>query len=399
MKRIARIDRSIGLLQSRPYILVPVRSFARNRQAPTFSTSIRKAKESTGTDKLRQRIWGTDKPPGQEDPYTKEVKSASSLRQDVDSGVEWISEEAMRASGVGSPNGDLTKLQREYVQQQLVLSWRTHQAQGSKGSEEDFNKQVREHLEAKIRRDNLEANRKASKKKSASAAPGKRFQQMEVVKPAKLEYEAIDVDESSYEVADTWDGLEEVGEVLPTKYKFTGFTPQEPFTDNEAIESMLHRAMVEVFTVQQAGKPLSTVSQFMPYAEQLTDYVQITPSSNGVQLEYTGEVTSEMVLQCLSATSQAEVPTVSAPVYLFYDQAIASWKPEWLHVSLVDPEIKFAVSYFSFKSMESANRVPGFKTCLPIDRETPFGFQAEIVFHRRCPTNPPHHPAETHKGC
>ena len=338
MKRIVRIDRSIGLLQSRTGLLVPVHCLARTRQAPAFSTSIRKAKETSGTDKLRRRLWGTDTPPGQEDPYTKEA------RHDVDSEVEWISEAAMRKSGFGSTDGELTELQREYIQQQLVLSWRTHQAQGNEGNEEEFKIQIQEHLEAKIRKDNLKGLMQPKKNKSVLAAPGQRFQQMEVMKPAKLEYEAIDVDESSYEAADTWDGLEEIGEALPKKYKFTGFTPQQHVTDNTAMERMLHRAMVEVFTVQQAGKPLSMVSQLSPHDEQLTDYVQIAPSSTGIQLEYTGEATSEKVLQSLSAVEQAEVPTLSAPGFEFNDQVIASWRPEWLQVSLSNPEVKFAVS-------------------------------------------------------
>ena len=350
MKRIVRIDRPISLLQNCTGLLVPVRSIVRNRQAPAFSTSIRKGKEASGTDKLRQRLWGTDTPPGQEDPYTREVKSARSSGLDADSGVEWISEETMQQSGFGSPNGELTELQKEYVQQQLVLGWRKHKAQGTDGNEVHFKAQIRAHLEEKIRNDNLEGpkSRPLQKKKPLVPALGQRFQQMEVLKPAKLEYEAIDVEESSnsalYEAADTWDGLEEIGEKLPKQYRFIGFTPPEPVTDNEAIERMLHRAIVEVYAVQQAGKPLSTVSQFAPYDEQLTDYVQIIPTSTGVQLEYTGEATPDKILQSLSAINQSEVPIISAPVYKFMDQVIASWKPEWLQVSLANPGVKFAVS-------------------------------------------------------
>ncbi|KAF4635959.1 hypothetical protein G7Y89_g2130 [Cudoniella acicularis] len=75
MRRISRVNRSIDLLRARataqtssPYLCLACR-----HRASSFSTSsLRSAQKDEKvpiTERIRQRIWGTDQPPGQVDPY------------------------------------------------------------------------------------------------------------------------------------------------------------------------------------------------------------------------------------------------------------------------------------------------------------------------------------------
>ena len=72
MRQISRIQRPIGLLrnQSNARIPSPYLCLVCKHQSTSFSTSSPVvAPKVPYTEKLRQRIWGTNKPPGQKDPY------------------------------------------------------------------------------------------------------------------------------------------------------------------------------------------------------------------------------------------------------------------------------------------------------------------------------------------
>lgn len=320
MRRISRIDRSIDLLRPRLIRRAPPSYLcsACKRQANPFSTSvIREAPATTPfTEKIRRRIWGTDQPPGQEDPY----------------GVASINEQ-------------------------------------TRSQEEDAS-----------------AKTEAEEYPQALQSPGPR--------------ETSEVKASTdYEPAYTWDGLEEVGgyEDWAPDYEFQGFLPTETTTDPVDITAALHRAMVEVFTLQQAGKPLVEASSAVP-GEDLTYEVKISPSADGADLQFSEGVSVEQVLQSVApATDESmdsegsltadesftdplkdgelpaheveEVPANAAPVNfeeaapeeiyaedplaeetsnLDYADIVASWDPSWLQISLEDPEVKFAVSAHLF---------------------------------------------------
>src|ERR1700722_2875318 len=73
MRRLPRLDRSFDLLRSRSTapLSSPFHCSACGRPSP-FSTSIPRAARQGSlsyTEKMRRKIWGTDQPPGQEDPY------------------------------------------------------------------------------------------------------------------------------------------------------------------------------------------------------------------------------------------------------------------------------------------------------------------------------------------
>jgi hypothetical protein len=204
---------------------------------------------------------------------------------------------------------------------------------------------------------------------------------------------------SFYQPAETWHGLEEVGGFEPEDFEhpFHSFAPAETVTRDEHVKYALHRAMVEVFAAQQAGKPLSIVSQMAPN-DNRTEDGQITPSETGVELHFTGAVSLHQIVQSLCQGSDEaneigspteseegvtadrsrvnplrsddtpvvfdETATKEAPTESEEDVAadksavdplkdaepkplasiIASWDPSWLQISLANPEVKFAVS-------------------------------------------------------
>jgi len=204
----------------------------------------------------------------------------------------------------------------------------------------------------------------------------------------------------TYEPAITWDGLDEVGhkEKWEPDRPYKGFLPAERATNNEAITAALHRAMVEVFALQQAGKSLSNASQAEP-RDGFTDYVQMMPSATGATLEFSNNTSLEQIVQSLAPAvdetspkinpteseedvaadrsntdplhpdsipakvdepAEKGLPTESeedvaadrstvdplqegAVQQVSYAETIASWDPSWLQVSIETPEVKFAV--------------------------------------------------------
>src|SRR5271167_3906848 len=72
MRRLSRLDRSIDLLRARsPASLSSSFLCSVCHSRASFSTSIWFGQPDPipKTEKLRRRIWGTDKPPGLKDPY------------------------------------------------------------------------------------------------------------------------------------------------------------------------------------------------------------------------------------------------------------------------------------------------------------------------------------------
>lgn len=276
------------------------------------------------TEKLRRKIWGTDSPPGLEDPYG------------------------------GKSVFDQTK-KREWEEQ-------------------------------------IEEQKAARKLQSQEA-------------------KVNSLSKPKYTPATTWDGLETLGYVedrWAADHLYTPFVPMEVKTDSEEITAALHRAMVEIFALREAGVPLESVSSKMP-GRDLTLDVTLDQSPSGPVLKFMGDaapplqdlvgsVTGQAQVQAkaVDETAEHEVPTESEEdvaadrstvdplhpdaepaveesfkkentteseedvdadrtsedplhqansVDVTYEELIASWGPEWLQVSLENPEIKFAVRY------------------------------------------------------
>jgi len=349
MRRITRPGRSIDLLRARATAQTPSPYLcsACKLQATSFSTTSIRAARNNGkvpfTEKIRQRIWGTDKPPGLEDPY---------------------------------------------------------------GDRSVFNKT----------------------KKRARVEEAEEGEQLEAAKPTP--------DLSTYEPASTWDGLEEVGgfeENWDPDHQFRGFLPAEVIKDSDEVTAALHRALVEVFALQQVGMPLKDISAAMPGVD-LTHEVQISPTATGATLQFSQEASLEQIIQSLTpavddettvkenpteseedvaadrstidplhpsspevevdetaekenqteseedvaadrstidplhpsspevevdetaekknpteseedvAADRSTVDPLSGSTQMTYGELVASWDPSWLQISLENPEIKFAVS-------------------------------------------------------
>ncbi|KAH6719135.1 ribosomal subunit 39S-domain-containing protein [Leptodontidium sp. MPI-SDFR-AT-0119] len=325
MRRIARLDRSIDLLRTRATVQAPSSTYlctaCKHRASPFSTSSARDAKASL-TEKLRRKIWGTDSPPGLEDPYG------------------------------GKSVFDQTK-KREWEEQ-------------------------------------IEEQKAARKLQSQEAKVNS------LSKPKYTPATTWDGLETLGYVEDRW----------AADHLYTPFVPMEVKTDSEEITAALHRAMVEIFALREAGVPLESVSSKMP-GRDLTLDVTLDQSPSGPVLKFMGDaapplqdlvgsVTGQAQVQAkaVDETAEHEVPTESEEdvaadrstvdplhpdaepaveesfkkenpteseedvdadrtsedplhqansVDVTYEELIASWGPEWLQVSLENPEIKFAV--------------------------------------------------------
>ncbi|PMD55781.1 uncharacterized protein K444DRAFT_537093 [Hyaloscypha bicolor E] len=318
MRRITRLGRSIDLLRARAAAQTPSPYLcsACQLQATSFSTTSIRAARNNGkvpfTEKIRQRIWGTDKPPGLEDPY-----------------------------------GDRSVFDR-------------------------------------------------TKKRAKVEEAEEREDQLEEAKPTP--------DLSTYEPASTWDGLEKVGgfgnwwkENWDPDHQFRGFLPAEVIKDSDEVTAALHRAIVEVFALQQVGMPPKDISAAIPGVD-LTHEVQISPTATGATLQFSQKASLEQVIQSLTpavddettvkenpteseedvaadrstidplhpsspevevdetaekgnpteseedvAADRSTVDPLSGSTQMTYGELVASWDPSWLQISLENPEIKFAI--------------------------------------------------------
>jgi hypothetical protein len=103
MRRIARLERSIDLVKARTsakskstYLC----SACRNHTSP-FSTSTIRAAKVPYTEKIRQKIWGTDQPPGQKDPYGEASVFDKTKKREAEEVAE--EEEEQRKAAVPRP--------------------------------------------------------------------------------------------------------------------------------------------------------------------------------------------------------------------------------------------------------------------------------------------------------
>ncbi|KAL3424184.1 hypothetical protein PVAG01_03465 [Phlyctema vagabunda] len=315
MRRISRVDRSIDLLRKRAIKSSPQLCSACHQASPFSTTNFRAARTNDRvpiTEKVRQRIWGTDKPPGLEDPY-----------------------------GDGSI---LDKTKKQPQQDEIVDEFPVEEQAVTNGVEPDM---------------------------------------------------------STYEAATTWDGLEKVGgfgkwwqQNWDPDHKFKGFLPAERVTHLEDITAALHRALVEVFALQQAGRSIAEIANASPGADVTTE-VQIVPTKSGASLQFTGAASLDQIIQSLApvidetavktnpteaeedvaadrstvdplaqedsipedetalksnpteseedvAADRSEVDPLES-TRENYEAAIESWGSEWYSASLEDLEVKFAV--------------------------------------------------------
>ena len=344
MRRISRIDRSIDLSRTRSVVqrTSPFVCTLCQRQSTAFSTSSPlRADKTPFTETIRKKIWGGDAP-GLKDPY-----------------------------GDGSVFDRTKKQNRD---------------QTLKGAEKDAREIISEITEQQPRqlRDDVKFS-----------LPPKDFEDNHAI---------------AYEPAKTWDGLKAVGgkenwydENWNRKHPFNGFLPKQKVTDADETTAALHRAMVEVFALQQAGIPISKVAE-AAVSQDYTYEVEITPSASGVSVQFPESFSLQDLLQTLSPevdeTKEKVAPTESEedfaadrstidtmhteytpttidetsekgnPTESEEDVAadrseedpltgktfnVDSWNPSWKEISLENPEVKFAVSSILYIITEVTN--------------------------------------------
>ncbi|KAG0649873.1 hypothetical protein D0Z07_3658 [Hyphodiscus hymeniophilus] len=216
------------------------------------------------------------------------------------------------------------------------------------------------------------------------------------VEETSTKNEEIDDDDTTHVGrATTWDGLKWVGTgpVWQPEVAFESFLPADAATHPEVIVASLHRAVVEVFALQQAGIPLHELSAHFPATNRFdwTDGVQITPSSSGATIKMPENTSLQEVMEIAASSEIVEeaaeakptesqedvdadqfevdpmkaaekpiieddIEPIEAEEGTFVDHAtgrtmlfktfadvISSWDSSWRDISLENPEIKFAV--------------------------------------------------------
>jgi hypothetical protein len=278
--------------------------------------------------------------------------------------------------------------------------------------------------------------------------------------PVEVEETATEVEETETdntrsfgrsERATNWDGLQWVGggTLWQPEDDFKGFLPADATTDREHTTAALHRAMVEVFALQQAGKPLHKLSTHFPGIDGFndwTDNVQLTPSSSGATVQMPEQTSLREVMESLAAPKMIDdeheveptqsqedisadksqddplkygvlpvteptpeldestefeeenavdqVPEESLVARTFHD-VISSWDPSWLQISLGNPEVKFAVSHIALCNSHSNNIITGLETHYATDRNPNSRRCHQILKHRKSPAQYSRRASET----
>lgn len=215
----------------------------------------------------------------------------------------------------------------------------------------------------------------------------------------------VPTDLSGYEPAANWDGLEMVGgwgnwwkENWDPEHPYIGFAEGQAVTDSFEATAALRRAVIESFTLQQAGRSLSEISKLQTEYDP-TYEVEIAASGTGATVQFPANAPVENVLVFKPEESAKEFdetkeksnptpseedvaadrsiadplhpestkPTPSEEVvvdgeeqpgsgksaqFATYDELVASWNPAWLEISLANQELKFAVSHDSSQALE-----------------------------------------------
>lgn len=123
------------------------------------------------------------------------------------------------------------------------------------------------------------------------------------LEPQKLEQKerVAAEDAPDYYPADNGEGLEIIGGYvgpMGEKHPYKIFIKQKKIKDSGEITAALHRAVVEVFALRQAGKPLSDIFLTEP-GPNLTENVQINASESGAILQFFENGSLEQIIQSL----------------------------------------------------------------------------------------------------
>lgn len=293
MRRIARLERSIALVQPRIASNLTSPHFCPScrHQSLAFSTST--SRGAITTDSIRKKIWGTDNPPGLADPYgdesvfdqTKKTKGGSPEEEDVLENV--VPEE---------PKQPKPRKQRKQPKRLAAKVAKPEQAARLTANKEKrvgrgklAKKTAKEEREERVARFLVQAqvdqpSGKLEFKRNISWGKASRsvHHVLEAVLPEELGSDYIpaysadglmEIGAKSTEWERVWDRVHVPPRFLPVKEQ-----------DSEVITAALHRALVEVFTLRKwANHKVPNVKMLSPLqrSTDYTDYVRIRPSEDG----------------------------------------------------------------------------------------------------------------------
>ncbi|KAI9850775.1 MAG: hypothetical protein M1838_005108 [Thelocarpon superellum] len=186
----------------------------------------------------------------------------------------------------------------------------------------------------------------------------------------------------AYQPATTWEELEEVGEAgewweedWDPAQDYQRFMTRERLQSPRDLTAALHRAVIEVWTFHQAGRPLAELSS-ASLEDDATIDVQVNVSADGatVDLTFPDDAIRERILQSATqadiaptmeeavieasdgeaeaeeqtqpSEEQVEETSISAADRLSHeelDRRITTWGTGWHSISLADPALKFAL--------------------------------------------------------
>ncbi len=317
MRRITRPGGSIDLLRARATAPTPSPYLcsACKHQASSFSTSSIRAVRNNGkvpfTEKIRQRIWGTDRPPGLKDPYGyKSVFDKTNERAKVEE-----AEERGEQLEAAKPRPDLSTYEP-------ASTWDGLEKVGGFGGwwKENWDRdhQFRGFLPAEVKKDPDEV----------TAALHRAIEEVFALKEAGLLLQDISA------AAPGLDLTHEV-QIDPSA---TGATLQ--FSEEASLEEIV-QSLAPAVEDETAVKENPTESEEDVAADRSTiDPLHPTPA----EVDETSEKVNPTESEEDVAADRSTVDPLSSSTQITYDELVASWDPSWLQISLEDPEVKFAVS-------------------------------------------------------
>lgn len=315
MRRIARIDRSISLRKykkSSP-LQSPYLCFACAAYATSFSTSsTRTARPITYTDRLRNKIWGTDSPPGLDDPYG----GASILEKKMQRGKAPVEEET-ETEETTEAKTTFTTPASTYVPAE---TWDGLEEVGGEQiweSEHPFQSFVPSEVAFEDEVITLNFHRALVEVYAARQAGQPLF----IVSQAEPgDYLTLDV------------------QLIPSA---TGATLRFPKT--MSLEEIVQSLSPEIDETKEKGAP--TESEGDVAADRST-VDPLHPDSTSVKIDGTAtkEAPTESEEDVAADRSTVDPLRGDASSVRTYADVITAWDPSWLQVSLEDPEVKFAVS-------------------------------------------------------
>lgn len=315
MRRIARIDRSIDLLRARatPNISTPYLCLACKSRISSFSTTALSRKNVSFTEKLRQKIWGTENPPGLADPYgnrSRFVKTKHVAKKQENQEPE---ERIEQRSQPVVPN--LSTYEPATTSEGLaVVGFETR----------DPGPQFQGFMEREVMTDSDEITA--------------------VVHRAMVEIVALQLAEKPLNLISTsfpqYDITEEVQLVA------SGNSIDLVYPDDSPFEKVLQNFVASVD--ETAKKEAPTESKEDVAADRST----VDPLNPDSTVEAIDEVIDETAVKENPTELEEDVaadrseldPSKDTLPARTYEDLVATWDPAWLQISLEDPDLKFAVS-------------------------------------------------------